>query len=103
MSYISKEIAVETIRTKQCVNCTRNMRTACKHCIVQECIDIVKDVKDADAEEVRHGKWEEHESIIGFYIVCSVCGAHYNTNHEGMTKYCSKCGALMDEGKDDGD
>lgn len=96
MSFICKELAVELLRLKECMNCTHNMQLACKTCTVNECINAIKEIPAADVDKVKEGKWEEYDAMIGFYIVCSVCGAHFRTDHEGMTKYCPNCGAKME-------
>lgn len=43
-----------------------------------------------DAEEVRHGRWEDRGSLS---CRCSECGCKANKE----TAYCPNCGAKMDE------
>lgn len=48
--------------------------------------------KDANVQEVRHGKWEKHKECCCEYR-CSVC--EYELCR--TTNYCPNCGAKMDE------
>lgn len=61
------------------------------------CQILVYDAPTVDAEPIRHGHWE-YNPKDAFEVMfelpkCSVCG------HESSDalKYCSNCGALMDE------
>lgn len=46
-----------------------------------------------EIEEVKHGKWEEEDTIMGTYIRCSVC--HFDKLYADF-QYCPHCGARMD-------
>lgn len=46
-----------------------------------------------EMEEVKHGKWEEEDTIMGTYIRCSVC--HFDKLYAAF-QYCPHCGARMD-------
>lgn len=46
-----------------------------------------------EMEEVKHGKWEEEDTIMGTYARCSVC--HFDEMYADF-QYCPHCGAKMD-------
>lgn len=48
---------------------------------------------DADVQEVKHGRWFEHQEGRWIYAKCSVCNTVRNT----PTNYCPNCGSRMDE------
>ena len=56
-----------------------------------------------DVAEVKHGQWVNK----GDYAVCTECGERSGTQYDGvepiplMTKFCSNCGAKMDESATD--
>lgn len=54
--------------------------------------DLLKSMPAIDAEPVVHGHWIQK----GFDCVCSNCGSF---NGAFGIKYCSDCGAKMDEEK----
>lgn len=47
-----------------------------------------------EMEEVKHGKWEKEDTIMGTYIRCSVC--HFDKVYADF-QYCPYCGAKMDK------
>ena len=56
------------------------------------CIKFCQSIPAADVAEVRHGRWE-FIGGYGYQYRCSVCV----TCAERKTKFCSNCGAKMDE------
>ncbi len=60
------------------------------------CEDVVKQflltARAADVQEVRHGRWLEHQEGKWIYAKCSVCNTVRNT----PTNYCPNCGAKME-------
>lgn len=70
-----------------------HLEELCKDFIV-----IPKDTALANAEEVRHGKWErrivEENGVAEMKSVCSECG---KTNKRYEPPYCPHCGAKMDK------
>ena len=66
----------------------------------QEAIDALYALPSAEAEPVKHGRWEceIRNTIDGLHTYqqfrCSVCGMTYITN----TPYCPNCGAKIDLG-----
>lgn len=78
---------------------------------LQEIIDAIELLPEADAEPVRHGKWIEPVPGDGFPY-CSNCknialdkGAVLNPKLMDwyLTPYCPHCGALMSGGNSDDD
>lgn len=70
----------------------------------------IKRVKSADVQPVKHGHWEEEDTMpYDNFVVCSECGM--NLSYQNYTKeewqesfrYCPCCGARMDlkDGDDD--
>ncbi len=95
--YICREEAIEAIRQTYCPNCDSCNGIMCKACGYKDCMDIVDDVKAADVQPDKHGRWEcvGHDDTTYWYR-CSICG---HEEHDNMTKhdnYCSNCGARMD-------
>lgn len=75
------------------------------HCIHRgECdIDVIKTAPAADVQPVKHGHWEEEDTMpYDNFVVCSECGM--NLSYQNYTKeewqesfrYCPCCGARMD-------
>lgn len=56
--------------------------------------EVIKTIV-ADAQEVRHGRWEdvEHAPNGLLYATCSVCGKRRTIE---ATNYCGNCGARME-------
>lgn len=55
----------------------------------------------ADAEPVKHGRWQRERNpmryqVVPYVFVCDQCG----TAFEYDTPYCGECGAKMDEVED---
>lgn len=72
-----------------------NHKTEIQHKALLEAID---NIPDADAQEIRHGFWEEKivdeaEMFFRRRFYCSVCN---NWTSYGKTKFCPHCGAKMD-------
>ena len=61
-------------------------------------IDKVIETLQMDAQEVRHGLWEdiEHAPDGLLYITCSVCGKRQTVE---FMSYCGNCGAKMESKK----
>ena len=66
-------------------------------------VDDIEKLTTADVQKVRHGRWVNK----GDYAVCTECGERSGTQYDGvepiplMTKFCSNCGAKMDESATD--
>ena len=62
---------------------------------------LLRTAPRADAEYIRHGRWEPYESNSGYAYNwrCSVCKRYHFHNGEMLEKYkyCPNCGAKMDE------
>ena len=61
--------------------------------------DCVNTIPTADAQEVKHGKWEQcfedfREQIEG--DKCSACGFEHYGSSVSHYHYCPNCGARMD-------
>lgn len=58
----------------------------------------------ADVEVVRHGYWKPTKIPAyfgGVIYECSVCGAIDGDHTQILGRYCWRCGAKMDGGKDE--
>lgn len=53
---------------------------------------------NADAVDVRRGKWKRKENTKVFWYACSLCGEKVPKNEHGydyFSDYCPNCGAKM--------
>lgn len=56
-----------------------------------------------DVAPIRHGKWiEEPVTENNSMIKCSACGQYPEKKDQCYTPFCCLCGAIMDEGINDG-
>lgn len=64
-----------------------------KYMTVEELLDEFTDegCPTIISDPVQHGRWIEHHYAGGMYFTCSIC------NHNGAGRFCSNCGARMDE------
>lgn len=80
----------------------------CRDCQVTEycrmvgesCEDFkrIKAIPAADVAPVRHGRWKEHQTMVGYYLECSYCGVKSNMDRMLYAyRYCPHCGAKMDK------
>lgn len=62
----------------------------------------LKNMPSIDAEPVRHGHWIELTDPL-LSCVCSACGQEYHLYEDDICgyPYCAKCGAKMDERKEE--
>lgn len=67
-------------------------------------ITAIKNVKTADVQEVKHGKWidEQLDKFRKWKSTCSVCGWYGVSNYDSYVdiydfEYCPNCGAKMDK------
>lgn len=75
------------------------------NCITLEILgQTIQDAPTVDAEPVRHGHWNIHETYYGEDAHCSVCRNWICVNVPGNglpdvenLNYCPFCGAKMDE------
>lgn len=63
---------------------------------------IIADATTIEAEPVRHGRWINEKSDIGYCFAeydyeCSLCGGHTGFGRYPQSRYCPNCGAKMDE------
>lgn len=97
MSYIDREILIETIRQEFCIKRCPNDLPCVQaignnvSCQTNDLIRMVKDFEAADAVEVQHGKWIQE----GQTVRCNKCG-FITLVTDTARKYCPKCGARMD-------
>lgn len=62
-------------------------------------VQILDEIPGEDVEPVRHGKWEEKNTLVGEYMICSLCHFRLNSEHiYSLLNYCPNCGAKMNEG-----
>lgn len=73
-------------------NSKRNAETV-KH-IIEVDGSNSNNATECEMKEVKHGKWEKEDTIMGTYIRCSVC--HFDKLYADF-QYCPHCGAKMDE------
>ena len=102
-------MAKEYILREDVINDISELFTICRETLPNECghhfivedelqihLDHIRNLPEADVEEVRHGYWtnERWEGLSSFSAECSECTKrtlsyfHYN--------YCPNCGAKMD-------
>lgn len=68
----------------------------------KDCIrDYIERAPAADVQEVKHGRWEKHETHSGAFEFwfCSECDRSGGYSINPGFNYCPNCGAKMD-GKD---
>lgn len=58
---------------------------------VEEIFAAIQAAPAADVQEIRRGRWLEHQEGRWIYAKCSVCNTVRNT----PTNYCPNCGATM--------
>lgn len=57
-------------------------------------MQAIGEAPTADAQEVRHGRWN---TINGRFTQCSVCGVSRDIRTQVGWNFCPVCGAKMDE------
>lgn len=72
---------------------------------VESVLEYAENLPVVEAEPVRHGHWIFREEATPEYLPwdmwCSCCG-EYHDSDDYNDKYCSKCGAKIDGGTDNG-
>lgn len=72
---------------------------------IDEYLQRVKRTPTADAAPLVHGRWIQTDKADIVWCECSVCGDRRISTWFGKTvksfNYCPKCGAKMDEQKED--
>lgn len=66
--------------------------------ILDDVVDEIDYIADADVWEVKHGRWERREEYHG-YLGCSECHNVYIMREwvqNGKWNYCPSCGAKME-------
>lgn len=66
--------------------------------ILDDVVDEIDYIADADVQEVKHGKWERREEYHG-YLGCSECHNAFIMREwvqNGKWNYCPSCGAKME-------
>lgn len=54
-------------------------------------------IKPADVALVKHARWIEVDSHLGYFANCSTCGYQMDVHAErGYFNFCPNCGAKMD-------
>lgn len=103
--YIRRVEAEEAIEEYCCRRCKdySEVEGGCishaQHCEHLSGEEILKPVKSADVQPVKHGKWEKDEKRNSFEKFCSVCKheAYWDTDYgQQLFDYCPYCGARMD-------
>ena len=113
--YIEREAFIKHYRKLLCEDCGRRKgmkngklkfcyaigEAPCRACAIDDMLTFVEDFPAADVEEVKRGKWEQHD----YYdensntYVCSVCEEPWTliagTPSENNMHYCPNCGARM--------
>ena len=69
-----------------------------EHCKKENC-EIYHAIKALDAEPIKHGRWLPSKD--GHGCECSECGTPYGWIEADTMRYCKRCGAKMDEVKND--
>lgn len=72
-------------------NSKRNAETV-KH-IIEVDGSKLNEATVCDVQEIKHGKWEKSDTIMGTYNRCSVC--HFDELNIDFP-YCPRCGTKMD-------
>ena len=75
--------------------------TGCGMAYLAVPVQAIKGAPTLDYAPVRHALWKYE----GHYKACSICGSFIHaeaTLGSRFWKYCPKCGAKMDGGKEDG-
>ena len=65
---------------------------------------VLIQAEEADVVEVKHGEWKPTNIpayFCGVIYECSLCGAKDGDHTKILGKYCWRCGAKMDGGKDE--
>lgn len=62
---------------------------------------IIENAPTADVVEVKHGKWINEKTDVGYFFAeycyeCSVCGSSTGFGTYPKSRYCPYCGAKMD-------
>ena len=96
--YISKAEAIESIMQTYCPNCDSCNGIMCKACGYKDCMDIVDDVKSADVQPIKHGRWIPQGDDMW---LCSNCKENkifsmHESDRTEKQRYCCRCGARMD-------
>lgn len=62
--------------------------------------EILDDLPAAEAEAVRHGRWQKCSVGKSWWYACSVCGERPGKDwlafSDSLSDYCPNCGARMD-------
>lgn len=86
--YIDKKEVIKVLTQIGVTVAASKMRTVAK------CISAVESMEAADAEPVRHGRWEQGD-MYDYGDVCSLC--EWDSTREPCDlPYCPNCGAKMD-------
>lgn len=108
--YISRQTFIADCEGRYCAPCKEQGKDAngvkCRACWVDDMLSEVLDAPAADAEPVRHGRWE-HKKNDYSVAWCSKCKGLFDTTWDGKTakeyfvlfveayRYCPRCGAKM--------
>lgn len=74
-------------------------------CNVNVVLTAIDNAPTIEAEPLKHGRWifreEATPEFLPWDMWCSCCG-EYHDSDDYSDRYCSKCGAKMDGGADNG-
>jgi hypothetical protein len=99
---ISREAAVDHVKSVFCKGCNNYDGIRCQACEVDDVLlDVFDGVPAVDAEPVRHGRWIEPDYVYfgAKRYICNQCkDDEYweNRYHNYKENYCPNCGARMD-------
>lgn len=103
--YISREAFIADCEGRYCATCKEQGKDSngmkCRACWVDDMLGEVMDAPAADAESVRHGRWNRPYiswffplKIRNPYCFCTYCG--HPIKPRKATDYCPNCGSKMD-------
>ena len=101
--YIDADKAEERFKEIYCDDCDSRNGIKCRACGLRDGADVFSDAPTEDVQPVIHAKWEYNP--INFWK-CSNCGVVVSilndTERKKFHKFCSRCGAKMDEEPEEG-
>lgn len=108
--YIERDLFLDSKRHLYCENCARRKNgngkivyaigdAPCRACGIGDVLDDVEDFPAADVRPVVRGKWT---SVFDIGTVCNQCGYDieehgYDVRTDGEPNFCPNCGAWMEE------
>lgn len=105
MRLIDADVLIEKFNEKaDMAECLIDEKTAERFATFCALADAVEQMPTVDAVPVVHGRWINAPLCGNAICRCSVCGymvnIHANLSGQIMQKFCTNCGATMDEKED---